>query len=515
LIGANIALSDTQPQDRTHATACWWEKGEPLAYGGWRAIISYSFFLFLSTPTGVANNNLGTMVLQEQMESVGTDRLFDNSLFGVCISEIYFVGIGYFDEAIRNGSFEYELAKDTDDKGPYAKQLSNRHFNRGMFLVVVRHHPLCPTWINEDGVADILKAKQLDEEVVRFWSERGLLEENEVQEFESIMRRARGILSLMRNYKFQDPWGIDSLIEKAETMINEAKHSSSLFKQINRIGRLQQIDDLRIQHALCKDDYLAAGKIAMRMLVEDEYIIDTVIVNALTAVNQYFKSEKIRIATINATQYLQRETRRAQVNVLREPKNVFFCLDYSGSMAGERMAHANKNLRWVFDEHCSDKDMVGFIRFNHDIDDQLWFPLGKKGDYKDVQEAILSRATDAEGGTRLYAALNRCITQILSTETKNDTWIVALTDGESSWDHPAKKVVERIKQANKQRNVKIHVVIIGFEVPSSMIKTCDAVTSVTDKSLYIDARGGLDEMDKAFEQVVSVIGGSAITMETF
>lgn len=69
-----------------------------------------------SQAIGVANNNLGTMVLQEQMESHGTERLFDNSLFGVCISEIYFVGIGYFNEAIRNGSFEYEIAKDTDDK---------------------------------------------------------------------------------------------------------------------------------------------------------------------------------------------------------------------------------------------------------------------------------------------------------------------------------------------------------------------------------------------------------------
>ena len=82
-------------------------------------------------------------------------------------------------------------------------------------------------------------------------------------------------------------------------------------------------------------------------------------------------------------------------------------------------------------EHCQDKDQVGFIRFNHDIDESLWFPLGKKGDWQVVQEAVLKQATDAEGGTRLYAALNRCVTQILKTETKSDTWIVALTDGVS------------------------------------------------------------------------------------
>ena len=45
------------------------------------------------------------------------------SLFGVCISEIYHVGINYFDEAIKHGSFEYEISKDTADQAEYAKQV--------------------------------------------------------------------------------------------------------------------------------------------------------------------------------------------------------------------------------------------------------------------------------------------------------------------------------------------------------------------------------------------------------
>ena len=86
----------------------------------------------------------------------------------MCISEIYHVGINYFDEAIRHGSFEYEISKDTADQAEYAKQvgldgvnlsseafasvcytstnditpsptfmqMANRYFNRGMFLIV-------------------------------------------------------------------------------------------------------------------------------------------------------------------------------------------------------------------------------------------------------------------------------------------------------------------------------------------------------------------------------------------
>ena len=189
-----------------------------------------------------------------------------------------------------------------------------------------------------------MRAKDLDLEVMQFLHQRKLEKEYEAQEFESLLRRARGILALIRNYGFKDPWGVDTLISMAEEMLTEASFSSNIFNSMGRVGRRQQIDDLRIQHELCKKDYVAAAKIAMRMLVEDEYIIDTVIVNASTAVNRYYQSEGIRIPTINATQYLQRETRKAQVNVMREAKNVFFCLDYSGSMAG---TYRLKLITWL------------------------------------------------------------------------------------------------------------------------------------------------------------------------
>ena len=38
-----------------------------------------------------------------------------------------------------------------------------------------------------------------------------------------------------------------------------------------------QINDLKVLYALRKDEKLTAAKIAIKMLVEDEYIIDTVI----------------------------------------------------------------------------------------------------------------------------------------------------------------------------------------------------------------------------------------------
>ena len=96
-----------------------------------------------------------------------------------------------------------------------------------------------------------------------------------------------------------------------------------------------------------------------------------------------------------------------------------------------------------------------------------------------------------------------------------DTWIIALTDGESAWDFPAKQVISRIEKNNKKEGPQIHVVIIGFEVPPEVADSVAIITKITDKSMYIDAQGGLDEMDNAFERVASVITGTSITMETF
>jgi flagellar basal body P-ring protein FlgI len=176
---------------------------------------------------------------------------------------------------------------------------------------------------------------------------------------------------------------------------------------------------------------------------------------------------------------------------------------------------ANQNLLWMYEEHCLDKDYVGFCRFNHAVDDKLYFDLARKGGKHDEHLAILGKALDAEGGTRLYAALNKCVNMILTSGNSYDSWIIALTDGESAWDFPAKQVISRIAKHNKQGGPQINVVIIGFEVPSQVAESVATITSITNKSLYIDARGGLDEMDNAFEQVAAVITGTAITMETF
>ncbi|CAB9515800.1 expressed unknown protein [Seminavis robusta] len=456
---------------------------------------------------GVANNNLGTMVLQEQMERSSTTAQSD---------DVYYNGMKYFNEAIRIGTFEYQNADFDDARGDFVKQLANRYFNRGMFYIVNRDHPRAPPDLEQTGIKDLERAKTLDLEAHMYWLERGQSVEYALVEFGCILRRARGMLTLIQDSDFRDVWGIDRLIDQASGMMYDPQYvHSKLFETVGLVARKQQINDLKIQLALIKDDKLAAAKIAIKMLVEDEYIIDTVSMNCVTTLNKYYNLHGDPMQIPNLAQGVKRDTRRGAVDSMREAKNVIFCLDYSGSMAGARMKRANQNLLWVYEEHCLDKDHVGFVRFNHAVDEKLYFDLSRKGSHQEEHESILTKATDAEGGTRLYAALNKCATMCLNSGNQYDSWIIALTDGESAWDFPAKQVIARIDKHNKKGGPQINVIIIGFEVPSQVGESVATITSITEKSLYIDARGGLDEMDNAFETVVAVITGTAVTMETF
>ena len=146
------------------------------------------------------------------------------------------------------------------------------------------------------------------------------------------------MLTLVQEAEFEDVWGIEELIHKAEEMLRNPLYTdSNLFEGVNLVARKQQITDLKIQYALSKKDTLTAAQMAMKLLVEDEYVIDTVLMNCVTTLNTHFNLHGDPNQVPNLAQGVKRETRRGQVDSLREAKNVIFCLDYSGSMAGERM----------------------------------------------------------------------------------------------------------------------------------------------------------------------------------
>ena len=204
-----------------------------------------------------------------------------------------------------------------------------------MYYVVNRHQ-------SEDaeaqGVKDLDRAKSLDQEAYLYTRERGQTVQQARSEFFCLLRRARGMLKLVQESGYKDVWGIEDLIEQAHDLIhNPAFSDSTLFENVNIVARNQQVQDLRIQYALSKGETEEAAKMAIKILVEDEYVVDTVLMNCVTTLNTYYETHEEVEELPNLAEGLQRETRRGQVDSLRQAKNVVFCLHYSGSMAGERM----------------------------------------------------------------------------------------------------------------------------------------------------------------------------------
>ena len=179
----------------------------------------------------------------------------------------------FYHTILQNAPFDYA-------RGDSVKQLANRYFNRGMFYIVNRNRPNAGIDLEDKGVNDLLRAKSLDEETYLYWRDRGQLFDNAKNEFFCLLRRARGMLTLIQDAGFRDVWGVEDLIEQAGDMLRNPQYTqSTLFEGVNLVSRQQQLTDLQIQYALSKKDTHGAAKLAMKLLVEDEYIIDTVLMN--------------------------------------------------------------------------------------------------------------------------------------------------------------------------------------------------------------------------------------------
>ena len=189
---------------------------------------------------------------------------------------------------------------------------------------------MAPKHAEELGVKDLSRAKSLDVEAYMYWSERGQLFHQAKNEFFCLLRRARGMLTLIKDANFRDAWGIEGLIAQAEDMLQNPEYSqSNLFEGVNLVSRRQQLNDLRIQYALSKNDTVGAATLAMKILVEDEYVIDTVLMNCVTTLNTHFGLHGEAEEVPHIAQGVKRETRRGQVDSMREAKNVILAVRLS------------------------------------------------------------------------------------------------------------------------------------------------------------------------------------------
>ena len=226
---------------------------------------------------GVANNNLGNTMLTvyRALNKTGIP-----SICGLSKEKAVSKGIDYFNAAIDAG--EKALAKINDEEGwstnylIFMQQLSNRYFNRAIFLMTVKKDHPNPMEAERQGVMDLSTTKDMDREVVDNGDQQGFKGDRDVY-FDLLLSRIKGILLLV-SLGYEDEWGLDELFDDARReLVNAMKDPSSnvLFRHVEPAGQMQRLDSALIQYYRVGEekDVHKAAEVAIRMMYEDDYVL--------------------------------------------------------------------------------------------------------------------------------------------------------------------------------------------------------------------------------------------------
>ena len=476
-------------------------------------------FVELNNPKAmaVASNNLANTysMIYKKMNEAGqfrdkwSDEVKSFHGAGITAPEAKKRGLQAFDCAI--GSAEQDLAKAQEgERAGYETQIANRLFNKGLFKWRVGD--------KEEAEFDFRRAREFDKEVAKKGSG---------DNFSILLSRVRSMMTLVKQGG-TDCIGGEVLLAEAKSELDKAREKGGdgggLFKDITFAGRLQEWEGLSCDWLMAIGEVEQAAKVGVRMLVEDMYVATKAAAVCSRAVLAWSADKGLD----KFARKMKKDIKAGGVAIegLKKSKRLMFCLDYSGSMNsvddkhGEtRMIKANRNMLMIYDKYCDEEDEVGFIRFNHEVDDRtkgLGFHLEVKGGQeagKNTQRRVLVEAIDARGGTNFYSALSVCVADLEKNGEGESNWIVALTDGDSR-DTPV-AVKARIAELGKQ-GCDINLVIVGVEVSQAVVSLGENLCSVNESSIFVDARGGMDSMDDAFKKVADVIsGGDEVVMEEF
>lgn len=301
---------------------------------------------------GIACNNLGNTMLAvyRETEIEGVD-----SKFGLTQQDIITKGTAYFFEAIQLGEKAYDEFFDVEGWSSkcldFMQHLSNRYFNRAIFLLTVKKDHSKPDEIETLGYRDLDVARDMDAEIETQGEEIGWGSVNRSEKLFNVqLVRLRGYLLLLE-MGYDDDLDVDEKVEDLFTMLaDEAKkESSDLFKEVKYIGRLQQAETLLMKYLSIKGELVAAARIAIRMLMEDERIFLDAEARAIQVLQAYLESSDCDI---------DKASRKGLVESLDDMMNDLqqYHAARNQSVASTRSHHiASKSLRNIGDVFSSRK----------------------------------------------------------------------------------------------------------------------------------------------------------------
>jgi hypothetical protein len=441
----------------------------------------------------------------------------------------------YFDEAIEIGTQEFESCDSDVKKADFAQQLADRHFNRAMCLLHCLDDPCCPANAKEKAFIDLYRCREYDRGVQEFMLHEKLLFKYSNIVFERLLRRIHGLAFLFTidNTVWQ-VWDVNDLVEQADLMLQAAwdQDKAPLFQDVGRVGRLQQLEGAVVGLELMAGKLEEASQLAMRMLVEDEFLIDASFVVAADSILRLMREPNLawsKEAKLRTSLEFRRMRRAGKRTALDIERCFVFCIELGEKLEGSlELVKIQEEVMDFYEEQCNAKDTVGLVALNNTSDSNLIIKLATKEKIDLEQVHALETATQEVGGSMSNPALPVAVNMIVSPSRSrtSDVFLIYISDG-SLWDaRNFQAMYKKVREASSKSTASINLIAIGINVDDEgFAENCRNLCLATRSrnSNYIPAT--LDTIGEVFERAADLISSSSssessriqlgITMERF
>lgn len=454
----------------------------------------------------IASNNLGNTLFVMSL-----DNSFRKSCIkvdGECCAK---AAIDHFNEALRIGNNEFDNANNENEKADFVQQLANRYFNRALFYLLARKCRCLPDNAKELGYQDLAKARDFDYDVSDFWLERKMMRKNSDVYFERLIRRLNGLVCLDKDSKCRSIWEFKSILDDADGFLFAAWQESSMpiFSCISKVARLQQLEASAIMLEACRENNREAARLGIRMLVEDEYLLDESFQAAGNALLSFMR-ENPHTWKLKTTGFIQNNLQKTMKycknGSLDVRKCVVMCLDMDCKWENDgTFAAISKNCVTLFDKYLHKDDCIGLVGFGDSAKNRGVCKKRKmeiEMPRKSIKKLFYRKISTKSANSALISAVQMAIKT--STTLENETTIIYLTDA-SSWDIISFAATKfQLENIMIEQEPAIKLIVIGIEIRNEkVIEQCQGLCDTSRSSEYIETSP--ETLDSAFERIVGLV----------
>lgn len=349
---------------------------------------------------GVASNNLANICFVMLMRDAGTlgakqidlQLQFDEAII-------------HYDRSIEEAQQCFEQSSDDIVKCDYGQLLANRLFNKAMCCLHAENLQITDD-SREIALNCLERTFALDRDIAEVWLDQKLLLKNSARYFDRLISRLHGLLEFPEDPDVQRIGNASSIVEEADELLSAAwkEHGSSLFREHTRIGRLQQLESIIVKLHLLANETKHAARMAIRMLVEDEYLQEPAFSVSGTAVSELLfhntsstmkGSERIwsNDTVTAAHRDLLQTSKRCKTKTMDFGKCVVLCIE--GTLVQQPAEQLQYWLQALYEHVCADKDFVGIV-MSSEGSIPVCHNLKQKGLHKNEHLEELLQATSSK-----------------------------------------------------------------------------------------------------------------------